>query len=41
MQTFATGNGLTFLSNAGDHVATVLSPDAGIIRGIRAFLDTA
>ena len=41
MQTFAVGNGLVFLSNAGDHVATVLSPDAGTIRGIRAFLDAA
>jgi pimeloyl-ACP methyl ester carboxylesterase len=41
MQTFAACNGLAFLSNVGDHVTTVLSPDAKTIKGIRAFLDAA
>jgi pimeloyl-ACP methyl ester carboxylesterase len=39
MQAFATANGLPFLSGIGDHVAAVLQPDAGTIKGIRAFLD--
>lgn len=39
MQTFATTNGLPFLSSAGDHVAAVLQPDAETIKEIRAFLD--
>jgi pimeloyl-ACP methyl ester carboxylesterase len=41
MQAFAAGNGLPFLSTAGDHVAAVLLPGAEAVTGVRAFLDGA
>src|SRR4051794_20925941 len=41
MQAFARSSGLPFLSGSGDHITAVLRPDAGTIREIRSFFESA